>query len=505
MAVKEDAHNADNEAQRAPDVSQQMLIRRQKVDKLRAQGIDPYGVESFDRTHGAAEIKDNFLELDNSEVTLAGRIISIRTHGKASFAHLRDMTGTIQIYVRVNEVGEEAYSRFLDLDIGDILGLTGKVFKTRRGEVTIAVRDYQLLSKALRPLPEKWHGLKDVELRYRMRYVDLIANPEIRQIFVTRSKIIKGLREYLDQRGFLEVETPMLSLIAGGANARPFVTYHNALDTQLYLRIAPELYLKRLVVGGMEKVYELNRNFRNEGISTKHNPEYTALEVYQAYADGEVMMKLTEDLIAHVAQEVTGATVITYQGQTLDLTPPWRRLTMIDAIREYGGVDFTPVKDAAAACQLAEGLGLKFDEGRAVTVGQVMAEVFDAFVEPKLIQPTFITEYPVEISPLSKRLADKPDFTARFEPFIYGREMANGFSELNDPIDQRERFQEQVEQREAGDEEAHMMDEDYIRALEYGLPPTGGLGIGIDRLVMLLTDSYSIRDVLLFPLLKPKE
>ena len=503
--MKEDAHKADNEAQRLSDVSQQVLIRRQKVDKLRAQGIDPYGAESFARTHEAAEIKDNFPELKDCEVTLAGRIMSIRTHGKASFAHLQDASGTIQIYVRVNEVGEGAYNRFLDLDIGDILGLTGKVFKTRRGEITVAAHNYELLSKALRPLPEKWHGLKDVELRYRMRYVDLIANPEVRQVFVTRSKIIKGIREYLDQRGFLEVETPMLNLIAGGANARPFVTYHNALDTQLYLRIAPELYLKRLVVGGLEKVYELNRNFRNEGISTKHNPEYTALEVYQAYADGEDMMNLTEDLIAHVAQEVTGSTVITYQGQALDLTPPWRRLTMIDAIREYGGVDFAPVEDTATACQLAEGLGLKCEEGPTVTVGKVMAEVFDAFVEPKLIQPTFITEYPVEISPLSKRMADKPDFTARFEPFIYGREMANGFSELNDPIDQRERFQEQVEQRKAGDEEAHMMDEDYIRALEYGLPPTGGLGIGIDRLVMLLTDSYSIRDVLLFPLLKPRE
>jgi len=503
--VKEEGPRADKEAQGGLDVNQQMLIRRQKVDKLRAQGIDPYGVESFARTHEAAEVIDNFSDLEGSQATLAGRIMSIRTHGKATFAHLQDMSGTIQIYVRVNEVGEEAYKRFLDLDIGDILGLTGEVFRTRRGEITIAVHTYKLLSKALRPLPEKWHGLKDVELRYRMRYVDLIANPQVRQVFVTRSKIIRGIREYLDQRGFLEVETPMLNPIAGGANARPFITYHNALDTQLYLRIAPELYLKRLVVGGLEKVYELNRNFRNEGISTKHNPEYTALEVYQAYADGEKMMHLTEDLIAHVAREVTGDTVITYQGQSIDLTPPWRRLTMLDAIKEYAGVDFTPVKDPAAACRLAQGLGLKCAEGPAVTVGKIMNEVFDAFVEPKLIQPTFITEYPVEISPLSKRMADKPDFTARFEPFIYGREMANGFSELNDPIDQKERFLEQVEHREAGDEEAHMMDEDYIRALEYGLPPTGGLGIGIDRLVMLLTDSYSIRDVLLFPLLKPRE
>jgi len=498
--MSDDAQRVDIGLQ---DVNEQMLVRREKLDKLRAAGKDPYAVERFDRTHVAAEIHENFAELENREVALAGRIMSIRTHGKASFAHIQDMSGRIQIYVRIDQVGETAYQLFLDLDLGDIIGVRGKVFRTRRGEVTVAVDSLELLSKALRPLPEKWHGLKDVELRYRMRYVDLIVNPEVRQVFIARSKIVQAIRDYLNARGFLEVETPMLNLIPGGANARPFVTYHNALDTQLYLRIAPELYLKRLIVGGFEKVYELNRNFRNEGISTKHNPEYTALEVYQAYVDGEEMMRLTEDLIAYVAEQVTGSTVITYQGEKIDLTPPWRRLTMLDAIKEYTGVDFSQAKEGAEALRLAEKLGLEMEEG--ATYGKVIAEVFDEFVEPKLIQPTFITEYPVEISPLAKRIADKPDFTARFEPYIYGREMANGFSELNDPIDQRERFLKQVQQREAGDEEAHMMDEDYVRALEYGLPPTGGLGIGIDRLVMLLTDSYSIRDVLLFPLMKPRE
>lgn len=498
--MSDDAQRVDTGMQ---DVNEQMLIRRQKLDKLRAAGIDPYAVERFDRSHEAAQIHENFSELEDQEVAVAGRIMSIRTHGKASFAHIQDMSGRIQLYVRIDQVGEEAYQLFLDLDLGDIIGVHGKVFRTRRGEISVAVDSFELLCKALRPLPEKWHGLKDVELRYRMRYVDLIANPEVQQVFVTRSKVIQAIRDYLNARGFLEVETPMLNLIPGGANARPFVTYHNALDTQLYLRIAPELYLKRLVVGGFEKVYELNRNFRNEGISTKHNPEYTALEVYQAYVDGEEMMRLTEDLIAYVAEKVTGSTVITYQGERIDLTPPWRRLTMLDAIKEYTGVDFSQAKDGEEAARLAKKLGLEIEEG--ANFGQVIAEVFDEMVEDKLIQPTFITEYPVEISPLAKRMADKPDYTARFEPYIYGREMANGFSELNDPIDQRERFLEQVRQREAGDEEAHMMDEDYIRALEYGLPPTGGLGIGIDRLVMLLTDSYSIRDVLLFPLLKPRE
>jgi lysyl-tRNA synthetase class 2 len=498
--MSEDAQNVDIGMQ---DVNEQMLIRREKLDKLRAAGIDPYAVDKFPRSHRAAQIQESFSELENQEVALAGRIMSIRTHGKASFAHVQDMSGRIQIYVRIDQVGEEAYQRFLDLDLGDIVGVYGKVFRTRRGEVTVAVDNFELLSKSLRPLPEKWHGLKDVELRYRMRYVDLIANPEVRQVFVTRSKIIQAIRDYLNARDFLEVETPMLNPIPGGANARPFVTYHNALDTQLYLRIAPELYLKRLIVGGFEKVYEMNRNFRNEGISTKHNPEYTALEVYQAYADGEEMMRLTEDLIAYVAEKVTGSTVITYQGERIDLTPPWRRLTMLAAIKEYTGVDFSQVYDGAEAFRLAQKLGLEIEQG--TTVGKVIAEVFDELVEPKLIQPTFITEYPVEISPLAKRLTEKPDYTARFEPYIYGREMANGFSELNDPIDQRERFLKQVQQREAGDEEAHMMDEDYVRALEYGLPPTGGLGIGIDRLVMLLTDSYSIRDVLLFPLMKPRE
>jgi lysyl-tRNA synthetase class 2 len=484
------------------DINGQVFIRRQKLDKLRAEGIDPYAQEMFPRTHQAQEVNEKFAQIADQEVAVAGRVMAIRVHGKASFAHLQDMSGRVQVYLRIDDVGEELYHRFLDLDIGDIIGVHGKVFKTKRGEVTIAVKSFEVLCKSLRPLPEKWHGLKDVELRYRMRYVDLIVNPEVREIFITRSKVIQAIREYLDQRGFLEVETPMLNTIPGGANARPFVTHHNALDMQLYLRIAPELYLKKLIVGGFEKVYELNRNFRNEGISTKHNPEYTALEVYQAYVNGEEMMRLTENLIAYVAQKVTGNSVISYQGETIDLTPPWRRITMLDAIKEYAGIDFAGV-DVVQAKQMAAKVGLEFAEG--TSLGEIIAETFDELVEPELIQPTFITDLPVEVSPLAKRKKDNKEFTDRFEPYIYGREMANGFSELNDPIDQRERFQKQVEQREAGDEEAHMMDEDFLRALEYGLPPTGGLGIGVDRLVMLLTDSYSIRDVILFPLLKPRE
>lgn len=485
------------------DPSSELAVRRRKLQELQAKGQDPFKIHRFDFTHRAAEIQENFDSLEGKQVIIAGRIMSKREHGKVSFAHVQDASGLIQIYVRINNLGEERYEQFKELDLGDIIGVVGKVFKTRRGETTVELTEYTLLAKSLRPLPEKWHGLKDVDLRYRQRYVDLMVNPEVRQVFVTRSKIIQFIRDYMTKEGFLEVETPMLNPIAGGANARPFVTYHNALDMKLYLRIAPELYLKRLIVGGFEKVFEINRNFRNEGIDTKHNPEYTAMECYQAFADNEDMMRITEEIIAGAALDVTGSMKIKYQGVELDLTPPWQRISMLDAVKKYSGIDFAAAKTAEQARKVAIEHG--FDVSPQASWGQVLNEVFDAAVEPNLIQPVFITDHPVEISPLSKRKPDHPEFTARFEPFIFGWEMANGFSELNDPIDQRCRFEEQMKQKEAGDDEAHPLDEDFLTALEYGLPPTGGLGIGIDRLVMLLTDSASIRDVILFPTMKPRK
>lgn len=484
------------------ELNELMLVRRKKLDELKGMGIDPFG-QKFERTHMAHEVLEGFEELKEKEVIIAGRIMSRRGHGKAGFAHLQDLSGRIQIYARMDELGQEAYDLFNHLDIGDIVGIKGKVFRTQRGETSVWVTEVTLLSKSLRPLPEKWHGLKDVELRYRQRYVDLIVNPEVKNVFITRSRIIRAIRNYLDRRGFLEVETPMMQPIAGGAAARPFITHHNALDMDLYLRIAPELYLKRLLVGGLEKVYELNRNFRNEGISTKHNPEFSMLELYQAYADYRDMMELTEDLISTVAREVLGTTEITYQGETIRLNPPWARLPMLDAIKRFTGVDFTTLESDEEARGAAKDLGLKIEAG--ATRGNLINEVFEEFVEPKLIQPTFIIDYPVEISPLAKRQKENPAYTYRFEAFIFAREMANAFSELNDPIDQEQRFRKQVEKRAAGDDEAHMMDEDYITALEYGMPPAGGLGIGIDRLIMLLTDSASIRDVLLFPQMKPRD
>ncbi|PKM42551.1 MAG: lysine--tRNA ligase [Firmicutes bacterium HGW-Firmicutes-8] len=463
------------------DLKELLLVRRRKLEELKEKGINPFGGK-FNTTHKAQEILDRFDELENSQVVIAGRIMAKRDMGKATFAHIQDVSGRIQVYARVNEIGAEQYELFTHFDIGDIIGVSGKVFKTQRGEISVWAGEITLLSKSLRPLPEKWHGLKDVELRYRQRYVDLIVNPEVKQVFITRSRMIRAIRNYLDKQGYLEVETPMMHQIPGGAAARPFITHHNTLDMDLYLRVAPELYLKRLLVGGLEQVYELNRNFRNEGISTKHNPEFTMLEVYRAYAD---------------------YTEVEYEGQIIDLTPPWQRIPMLEAIKQYTGVDFTEVKDDAAARGAAKGLGLNVEEG--ATRGSLINEVFEEFVEPKLIQPTFITDYPVEISPLAKRKSEDPAYTYRFEAFIYARETANAFSELNDPIDQEQRFRNQVEQRAAGDDEAHMMDEDYINALEYGMPPAGGLGIGIDRLVMLFTGSPSIRDVLLFPQMKPRD
>ena len=478
-----------------------IAARLEKLKELQQQGIDPYG-ERFQRTHVTKDIKNNFSELEGTSAAIAGRILAIRGHGKVSFFDLQDREGRLQLYIRRDKVGEEQYQLFDKLDIGDIIGARGKIFRTRRGEISLEVEQLTLLAKGLRPLPEKWHGLKDTDLRYRQRYLDLIVNPGVRQVFITRARVIKAIRTFLDNRGFLEVETPTMHTIAGGAAARPFITHHNALNMELYLRIALELHLKRLLVGGLEKVYEMGRIFRNEGISTKHNPEFTMLELYQAYADYEVMMELLEDMLAYVANEALGTTVVTYQGTELDFTPPWPRLTMVEAIEKYTGVNFASLP-ATEARQEAIKLGLEIEPG--LEWGKIVNEVFEATVEPELIQPTFIIDYPVTISPLAKRKKDNPELTYRFEAFVAGRELANAFSELNDPLDQRRRFELQAAERAAGDEEAHMMDEDFLRALEYGMPPAGGMGIGIDRLVMVLTDSPSIRDVILFPTMRPRE
>lgn len=482
------------------ELNELLQVRRDKLQDLYDLGIDPFG-ERFERTHTAQEILDRFDVLENEITTLPGRIMSMRTHGKASFADLMDHTGRVQLYLRVDTLGEEGYALLQKLDIGDIVGVTGKIFRTRRGEISVEVQTLKFLSKSLRPLPAKWHGLKDVDLRYRQRYVDLIVNPGVREVFETRSKIIHSLRNFLAGYGYLEVETPMLHAIAGGASARPFTTHHNALDMDLFLRIAPELYLKRLLVGGYDRVFEIGKMFRNEGISTKHNPEFTMCELYMAYGDASDMMKITEDLYAHIAQELFGSTTIVFQGQEIDLTPPWPRKPMLDAIKEYSGVDLKGLDDVQAR-QAVKGRGLDIEPNASFSA--VLDALFDAFVEPKLIQPVFITDHPVEISPLAKRKKDNPLLTDRFEPFMVTWEAGNGFTELNDPVDQDQRFRQQMAQRDRGDDEAHMMDEDYIRALEYGMPPAGGLGLGIDRMVMLFTDSPSIRDVLLFPHMRPR-
>jgi len=483
------------------DLNDLMLQRREKMDQLVENNIKPYG-KKYNYTHHAIDIEEQFDELEEKEVSLVGRVMAVRTHGKASFADLMDMTARIQLYVKVDEIGEERYEFFSNLDIGDFIGITGTVFKTRRGQISIKVTSFSFLSKSLRPLPEKWHGLKDKETRYRQRYVDLIVNPDVKKTFVLRSKIMREIRKFLESDGFLEVETPMMHPIPGGTSARPFITHHNTLDMDLYMRIAPELYLKRLIVGGFEKVFELNRNFRNEGMSFKHNPEFTMMELYQANADYTDMMELMENMVAHVAKEVLGTTKITYQDEEIDLTPKWRRLTMVEAVKEYTGVDFTSIENDQDAVEAAKNIGIKLEDG--TKKGHVLNRIFEERVEEKLIQPTFIMNYPIEISPLATKMDEDPNYTYRFEPFIYGWELGNAFTELVDPIDQKERFEEQVKQRDAGDDEAHMMDEDYVRALEYGMPPTGGLGVGIDRLVMLLTDSPSIRDVILFPTMRPE-
>ncbi|MFZ7101885.1 MAG: lysine--tRNA ligase [Peptococcaceae bacterium] len=481
-----------------------MQVRLEKIADLKERGISPFGGK-FAPTHHAEDILTHSEELiaGGSEVIIAGRLMAKRGHGKAGFANLQDISGQVQIYSRLNDVGETGHDIFKKADIGDFLGVKGTVFITQKGEITVAVKEINHLTKSIRPLPEKFHGLKDVELRYRQRYVDLFMNPDVKNTFILRSKIIKAMREYLDNQGFLEVETPTLHAIAGGASAKPFITHHNALDIDLYMRIALELHLKRLIVGGLERVYEIGRVFRNEGISTKHNPEFTMMELYQAYADYHDMMRITEEMIAYIAEKCLGSTKINYQGTEIDLTPPWTRITMVDAVKKYAGIDFKEIVTDEEAKAAARKLNIAVLDD--ATKGSILNEIFEETVEPHLIQPTFIMDYPIEVSPLAKRKSEDPNFTYRFEAFIVSRETANAFSELNDPIDQKERFMKQVEQREKGDDEAHMMDEDFVRALEYGMPPTGGLGIGIDRLIMLLTDSPSIRDVILFPTLRPRE
>jgi len=485
------------------EVSELLQIRRNKLDELRALGIDPFG-QRFERTHHAGDLNREFgetpkeeLEATTVEVSLAGRIMQKRGMGKASFAHVQDLSGKIQIYVREDEVGETLYKAFDLLDLGDIVGVKGYLFKTKTGELSVRAKRLEVLTKSLYPLPEKFHGLKDVELRYRQRYVDLITNPDVQQTFITRSRIIQSMRRYFDGLGFLEVETPTLHSIAGGASARPFITHHNALDMQMYMRIAIELHLKRLIVGGLEKVYEIGRVYRNEGVSTRHNPEFTMLELYEAYADYQDIMKLTENVIAHIAQEVLGTTTVQYQGVEVNLAPPFRRAHMVDLVREATGVDFWKPMSDDEARELAKAHKVPVEPSH--TFGHIVNSFYEQFVEHTLIQPTFVYGHPVAISPLAKKNEEDPRFTDRFELFIVGREHANAFTELNDPIDQKQRFEAQLLERELGNDEAHMMDHDFIRALEYGMPPTGGLGIGIDRLVMLLTDAPSIRDVLLFP------
>ena len=493
----------NNNVEQELDINQLMKVRREKLDKLKEEGKNPYEITKFNRTHTSKQIIDNYDELEGKDVTVAGRIMAKRIMGKASFCHIQDSEGKIQSYVSINDLGEESYKAFKEDDIGDIIGITGFVFKTRTGEISIHAKEVTLLSKSLRPLPEKFHGLKDTDLRYRQRYVDLIVNPEVKETFILRSKIISNIRKILEEKGYLEVETPILNTISGGATARPFITHHNTLDIDMYLRIALELNLKRLIVGGYDKVFEIGRVFRNEGMDIRHNPEFTMLELYAAFEDYNDMMNITEELFSRTAKEVLGTTKITYGEQEIDLAPGWKRISMIDSIKEVTGIDFNEIKTDEEAVALAKERKIIIPDTTKETRGDVISLFFDEYVEKTLIQPTFIYDYPVEISPLAKRSVKDNRLTERFEVFIGGREYGNAFSELNDPIDQYERFKKQVEARNAGDEEAGMMDEDYIQALEIGLPPTGGLGIGIDRFVMLLTNEASIRDVLFFPTMKP--
>ena len=494
-------NNVNNQEQEL-DLNQLMKVRREKLEELQKSGKNPFEITKYDRTEVASQIKENYEAFEGKDVSIAGRIMAKRIMGKASFCTIQDSTGRIQSYVSINDLGEESYKLFKTYDIGDIIGIKGFVFKTKTEEISVHAKEVILLSKSLRPLPEKFHGLKDTEIRYRQRYIDLIVNPEVRRTFELRSKIIKEVRKFMDEKGYMEVETPTLTTVATGDAARPFITHHNTLDIDMYLRIAPELNLKRLTVGGIDKVFEIGKNFRNEGMDIKHNPEFTNMEWYSAYEDYNDMMNMSEELISTVAKNVLGTTKITYQGTPIDLTPSWRRVTMIDSIKEVTGIDFNTIQTDEEARKIADEKGVEYEELKN-TRGHIINEFFDTFVEDTLIQPTFIIDYPVEISPLTKRRKDDPRLVERFELFIGGREYANAYSELNDPIDQKERFMAQMAEREAGNEEANMIDDDFVQALEYGMPPTGGLGIGIDRMVMLLTNSYSIRDVLLFPTMKP--
>lgn len=484
--------------------NEQERLRREKLVQLQEAGKDPFDVYKVNRTHSSQQVKDNYEELEGKDVTVAGRIMSKRGQGKVVFSDIYDRDGKIQLFIKIDEVGEEALKQYKSNDLGDWVACTGEVFKTKTGEISIKAKEIELICKSLKPLPEKWHGLKDPDLRYRQREVDIITNPEVKSTFMKRSQIIKGIREFLDNRGFLEVETPMLATIAGGASARPFITHHNTLDLDMFLRIAPELYLKRCIVAGFEKVYELGRTFRNEGMSVRHNPEFTMIELYQAFADYNDMMELTENMVAEVCKKVNGTTKVTYQGTEIDFMPPWRRITMVDAVKEYAGVDFATIKSDEEAQAIAKEKHLEFPKPlNTVTKGEVLNMLYEEFCEEHMIQPTFIIDYPVEISPLTKKKRGNEMFTERFEGFVFGRELCNAYSELNDPIVQRERFAQQEKERELGDDEAYMIDEEFMSALETGMPPTGGLGIGIDRLIMFLTDSASIRDVILFPTMKP--
>ena len=486
------------------DISELLQIRRDKLTALQQEGKDPFFITTCDRDITAQEILDRFEELEGKDVCIAGRIMSWRDMGKASFMDIYDRTGRMQIYLKIDQIGEESYHDLAKWDIGDIASISGYVFKTRRGEISVHAKAVQLLAKSLLPMPDKFHGLKDTDLRYRQRYIDLIVNPEVKNTFVKRSTIIKTMREYLDSQGYIEVETPMMNTIPGGAAARPFITHHNTLDMDLYMRIAPELYLKRLIVGGMEKVYEIGRQFRNEGMDVKHNPEFTTVELYEAFTDYQGMMALTENLIHACAEKVCESETITYQGEEVSLALPFKRLSMNDAVKQYTGVDFDSFAgDTERAKEEAKKLKLEIKPIH--TWGNILNLAFEEYVEKNLVQPTFIYDYPVEVSPLTKRKKDRPELVVRFELFITRCEFANAYSELNDPNDQRERFKRQAELRESGDEEANMLDEDFLTALEYGMPPTGGMGMGIDRLAMLLTDSASIRDVLLFPTMKLRE
>ncbi|ADK17163.1 MULTISPECIES: lysine--tRNA ligase [Clostridium] len=480
--------------------------RLQKFEDLKEAGKDPFDVYKVERTHTSKEVKDNYDTLEGKDVTVAGRLISKRVHGKAGFSDLYDRYGKIQLYIRINDVGEEKLKEYKSYDIGDILSVTGRVFKTKTEEISIHITDFELVAKSLKPLPEKWHGLKDPDLRYRQRYVDLIINSDVRDTFLKRTAIIKSIREFLDNKDYIEVETPILSSIAGGAAAKPFTTHHNALDIDMYLRIATELYLKRLIVGGFEKVYEIGKCFRNEGMDIRHNPEYTSIELYEAFADYNDMMEITENMIAYVCEKVLGTTKVVYEDTEIDFKPPWNRITMVEAVKKFANVDFDEVKDDEEAREIAKGKHIELKkELKDCSKGDILDAMFEEFCEEKFIQPTFVMDYPVEISPLTKKKRGNPKFTERFEGFIFGREICNAYSELNDPIVQRERFMQQLKERELGDDEAYMMDEDFLNALEIGMPPTGGLGIGVDRLVMFLTNATSIRDVILFPTMKPNQ